>query len=73
MAASCLWSVAILLRQSSMAALNWSKESNQVEFKDCLRMKRHRRSIRFRFGDYEGKKSKWMPNSFASPCTSRQR
>src|SRR5262249_39568321 len=50
-AASCLGSVAILLRQSSMAAWNCSKESNQVEFKDCLRTNRHRRSMRLRFGE----------------------
>jgi hypothetical protein len=41
-----------------MAAWNCSNESNQVEFKDRLRTKRHRRSMRFRFGEYEGKNSK---------------
>src|SRR5262245_41795693 len=53
-----------------MAALNCSKESNQVEFSDCLRTNRQRRSIRFRFGEYDGKNSKWMPSCRASDCTS---
>src|SRR5262249_13326161 len=70
--ASCLLSVAILLRQLSMAAWNCSKEANQVEFNDCLRTNRHRRSMRLRFGEYEGKNSNAMPSSRASACTSSQ-